>query len=60
MFLFNCFNKIKPGYILKFIPDLFYKAHCTEGNEKVIHLFILHVFSMTCMIWYWCPCKCIL
>jgi len=21
---------------------------------------ILHVFSMTCMIWYWCPCKCML
>ena len=21
---------------------------------------ILYVFSMTCMIWYWCPCKCIL
>ena len=21
---------------------------------------IFHVFYMTCMIWYWCPCKCIL
>ena len=21
---------------------------------------ILHVFYITCMIWYWCPCKCIL
>ena len=21
---------------------------------------ILHVFYMTCMVWYWCPCKCIL
>ena len=20
---------------------------------------ILHVFYITCMIWYWCPCKCI-
>jgi len=21
---------------------------------------ILHVFYMTCILWYWCPCKCIL